>query len=162
MKINNTHGKASQKKTMQRNKDDAVTSVVGEMLMIGIAIVLVGIFAITAYSLVPDERTPTITVGVEYPKTDTDPITIWHKGGDWIEAQSLSLTLTPEDEGSEIKKYTLSAKVSDEAGSAKNTFDLGYKAEFDIKTVPPGTYSLRIVGKDTLLWAKDRVKVKLS
>lgn len=148
--------------------EDAVTSVVGEMLMIAISIVLVGIFAITAYALVPDERTQTITVGYDFSGISSDhKLVFWHKGGDWIEASELTLTIT-DDSG---HKYpALYADVYDpiidsnghETFKKVNTFDLGGKAEFILTGISLSSgkgYSLRLLGKDGILWASDEVKL---
>jgi archaeal type IV pilus assembly protein PilA len=66
-----------------------VSEVVGEMLMIGLVLMVVAVFSSTLSSFLPVERSPSITVMVT---NDTlGNITFWHKGGDWVKVSDLKV-----------------------------------------------------------------------
>ena len=77
-------------------REDAVSEVVGEMLMIGLAILIVGVFAAAVGNFLPFARDPSITIMMS---NDTSGnITLWHKGGDAINRDDLSvIILYPND-----------------------------------------------------------------
>ena len=70
----------------------AVSEVVGEMLMIGIVLILVAVFSASLSNYLPSERSPTVTILMS---NDTaGNITLWHKGGDWIKTDVLKVIVT--------------------------------------------------------------------
>jgi FlaG/FlaF family flagellin (archaellin) len=72
--------------TGSRN-DPAVSSVVGEMIMVALVLLLIAIFSSSISSFLPVERYPSVTVMVT---NDTlGNVTFWHKGGDWIRISDL-------------------------------------------------------------------------
>lgn len=77
-------------------QDNGVSEVVGEMLMIGLAILIVGVFAAAVGNFLPGARDPSITIMMS---NDTSGnITLWHKGGDAINKDDLSvIILYPND-----------------------------------------------------------------
>lgn len=79
---------------MPRNRENesAVSAVVGEMLMIGIVLILVAVFSASLPSYLPSERSPTVTIKVCYDGAGN--ITLWHKGGDWVKASSLKVIVS--------------------------------------------------------------------
>ena len=72
------------------NNEDAVSEVVGEMLMIALVLVLIAVFGASISSFIPNERDPSITFMMT---TDDDNITLWHKGGDWIRVSEITVTV---------------------------------------------------------------------
>lgn len=73
----------------------AVSEVVGEMLMIGIVLILVAVFSASLASYLPSERTPSVTIRIS---NDTGGnITLWHKGGDWVKAEDLNVLVRDND-----------------------------------------------------------------
>ena len=58
--------------------EQAVSEVVGEMLMIGIVLILVSVFSASLPDYLPSERSPTVTILLS---NDTlGNVTLWHKG----------------------------------------------------------------------------------
>jgi len=81
---------------MQQNgkNNHAVSEVVGEMLMIGVVLILVAVFSSSLVSYLPSERTPSVTIRMS---NDGENITLWHKGGDWVRADSLRVLVMKTD-----------------------------------------------------------------
>jgi hypothetical protein len=79
-----------------KRNDEAVSSVVGEMIMITLVIILVALFATSAFSLVPGGREPSVDVAMVNKSGDTTVI-FWHKGGDWVEGKDLTVIVINED-----------------------------------------------------------------
>ena len=77
--------------------DDAVTSVVGEILLMALVIILVSLFAASAFDLLPGDRQSAVDVSMSYDKTNKI-LSFWHKGGDWIAGDDLAVTLTAAQE----------------------------------------------------------------
>lgn len=78
----------------------AVSEVVGEMLMLGMVILLIAVFSWTISAFVPVERSPTVTVILS---NDTlGNITLWHKGGDWIPTSDLRVIVRTNSGGEEV------------------------------------------------------------
>jgi hypothetical protein len=70
----------------------AVSEVVGEMLMIGIVLILVAVFTASLADFIPSSRSPTVTIIMS---NDTGGnITLWHKGGDWVKAETLRIIVS--------------------------------------------------------------------
>jgi len=69
-----------------------VSEVVGEMLMIGLVILLIAVFSTTISSFLPTERYPSVTIKLTNETANT--ITVWHKGGDWVRASELRVIVT--------------------------------------------------------------------
>jgi len=91
---------------MQQQTDDttgAVSEVVGEMLMIGLVLILVAVFSASLADYLPAERSPSVTICVS---NDTlGNITLWHKGGDWVKAEDLRVLI--RDNNSVIAPVTI-------------------------------------------------------
>jgi hypothetical protein len=129
-------------------KDDAVTSVVGEILLMALVIILVSLFAASAFDLLPGDRQSAVDVSMSI---NGDTISFWHKGGDWIEGSELSASLTESDG----KKHILE-KVSlrDCFGDEKLVFDLGGNYTVKLPTsLPDGTVNIRLTTSDSVLYA---------
>ena len=78
-----------------RKNGHAVSEVVGEMLMIGLVLILVAVFSASLADYLPSERTPSVTIRMS---NDTGGnITLWHKGGDWVKSGSLRVMVFEND-----------------------------------------------------------------
>jgi len=101
-----------------RTDDAGVSEVVGEMLMIALVIVLLSVFAAALYHYLPTDRDPSVTIRMS---NDTRNITLWHKGGDWVKKEDLSVVIGTGDFSRRIpwdnRNFTLVPK--------KDVFDLG-------------------------------------
>jgi len=93
---------------MQQNYENtgAVSEVVGEMLMIGIVLILVAVFSASLADYLPSERTPSVTIRMSHNITD-GTITLWHKGGDWVKAEDLNVLVRDNDSvTAPVTRYT--------------------------------------------------------
>ena len=99
-------------------KDDAVSSVVGEMLLLTIVLILTAVFAVSAFSFLPGDREDIVDVDAEI---SDDTITFWHKGGDAVPKDQLSAAVY---DGVTPKTVTVSS-LKNAAGDDTAVFDLG-------------------------------------
>lgn len=78
--------------TALRDSTRAVSEVVGEMLMIGLVLILVAVFTSTLPGYLPSERSPVVSIVLHYDHGGN--ITLWHKGGDWVKTQNLRVIVS--------------------------------------------------------------------
>ena len=137
-------------KTDTNKRDDAATSVVGEILLMALVIILVSLFAASAFDLLPGDRQSVVDVSMSYDK-DEKTISFWHKGGDWIDGDDLTVTLTAANG----QKCTLTAKsLTDYQGVDKLVLDLGGCYTVNLPDpVPAGIVSIRLTSPDSVLYA---------
>jgi archaeal type IV pilus assembly protein PilA len=109
-----------------RIHDDGVSEVVGEMLMIGLVILLIGVFAAALGNFLPTARDPSVTIKMS---NDTQNITLWHKGGDWVKKEDLTVVISyPNDT---VQKYYPNDSLKKDSSlhfdivPDKSVFDLG-------------------------------------
>jgi FlaG/FlaF family flagellin (archaellin) len=108
--------------------NEAVSSVVGEMIMIALVIILIALFATSAFSLVPGGREASVDVAMKNESGD-DKVVFWHKGGDWVEKKDLTVLVIGKD--GKRKEYT-DFFLYDHANKTTNAFDLGGRLEVKI------------------------------
>jgi hypothetical protein len=98
--------------------ESGASEVVGEMLMIGLAIILISVFASVLGNFLPSAHDPVVTV---IGTSDSQNITLWHKGGDWVKKEELTIVIAND---SYHREYSLQDSgvvlVPD-----KQVFDLG-------------------------------------
>lgn len=99
-------------------KDDAVSSVVGEMLLLTIVLILTAVFAVSAFSFLPGDREDIVDVDAEI---SDNTITFWHKGGDAVPKDQLSAAVY---DGVTPKTVTVTS-LKNAAGTDTSVFDLG-------------------------------------
>ena len=134
-------------------RDDAATSVVGEILLMALVIILVSLFAASAFDLLPGDRQSVVDVSMSYDK-DEKTLSFWHKGGDWIAGEDLTVTLT---EGN-TKKPLVEKSLKDWKEDDKVVFDLGGCYTVSLPdSVPTGEVSIRLTSSDSVLYAFDGV-----
>jgi hypothetical protein len=68
----------------------AVSSVVGEMLMLAAVVIILAVVTINAQSLLPPPREPVVTVIM---KNTTKTVTFYHKGGDAVRVGDLRVII---------------------------------------------------------------------
>lgn len=126
-----------------RKFDSAVSEVVGEMLMIGLVLILVAVFSASLADYLPSERTPSVTIRVT--NTTGGDITLWHKGGDWVKASTLRVQVWDTDG---MTTYTL---------KGPNTFSLVPDAEaFDLESNITVRRGKPLVGNESVSLVTDR------
>ena len=136
-------------KTDTNKRDDAATSVVGEILLMALVIILVSLFAASAFDLLPGDRQSVVDVSMQI--NDDKTLSFWHKGGDWIDGDDLKVTLTDESG----QKHTLTAtSLTDYQRVGKLVFDLGGCYTVNLPApVPEGIVNIRLTSTDSVLYA---------
>ena len=137
-------------KTDTNKRDDAATSVVGEILLMALVIILVSLFAASAFDLLPGDRQSVVDVSMQI--NDDKTLSFWHKGGDWIDGDDLKVTLTDESG----QKHTPTAKsLTDYQGVVKLVFDLGgcYTVGPYDSSLAGKTVNIRLTSTDSVLYA---------
>ncbi|MEN6444297.1 MAG: type IV pilin N-terminal domain-containing protein [Methanoregula sp.] len=129
------------------NNGTAVSEVVGEMLMIGIVLILVSVFSASLPNYLPSERSPTVTIMMS---NDTGGnITLWHKGGDWVKTDILKIIVS--DKNDHMTTYTLKSTPPFIPVPGTRAFDLDGNL-----TIIPG-YPLD--GNESVVLATDRAVI---
>lgn len=72
--------------------DSALSPVIGEMMMIALALLLVSIFSITLLGLLPAERGDSIDIMMNN-SSSGETLQLWHKGGDWVKKSDLKVII---------------------------------------------------------------------
>ena len=135
-------------KTDTNKRDDAATSVVGEILLMALVIILVSLFAASAFDLLPGDRQSVVDVSMSV--NDDNTLSFWHKGGDWIAGDDLTVTLT---EGT-TKQTLEETSLTDWESNAKVVFDLGGCYTVNLPApVPEGIVNIRLTSPDSVLYA---------
>ncbi len=73
--------------------DVAVSSVVGEMLMLSVVMILVALFAASMGNFVPEEREPSVNILVGDVDSSHQNVTLWHKGGDIVPIKGMKVLI---------------------------------------------------------------------
>ena len=134
-------------------RDDAATSVVGEILLMALVIILVSLFAASAFDLLPGDRQSVVDVSMSYDDANKT-LSFWHKGGDWIAGEDLTVTLT-DNNGN--KQVPIEKSLKDYRGENKIVFDLGGCYMVKFSSIPTGEVSIRLTSSDSVLYAFDGV-----
>ena len=137
-------------KTDTNKRDDAATSVVGEILLMALVIILVSLFAASAFDLLPGDRQSVVDVSMQI--NDDKTLSFWHKGGDWIDGDDLKVTLTDKSG----QKHTPTEKsLTDYQGVDKLVFDLGgcYTVGPYDSSLAGKTVNIRLTSPDSVLYA---------
>jgi hypothetical protein len=126
------------------DRDDAVSGIVGEMLMLAIVLILVAVFAANAGNFLPPPRDPSVTIVPDSVSYDSYmDIVLYHKGGDWIKTSDLTVILTDEDTGSVWKYAYQNASFVIGPDPDSQSFDLGDWIQ--ITGVPNANYTVSLV-----------------
>lgn len=115
--------------------DEAVSEVVGEMLMISLVLLLVAVFSVSLGNLLPTERAPTVNVMMD---NTTENITLYHKGGDWVQAKDLEVIVWNRTVGSRSYRIGEFDLVPE-----KEVFDIG--SSITVNCVVIGDETVRLV-----------------
>lgn len=131
--------------------DEGVTSVIGEMLILALVIILVSLFASSAFQLIPGDRETVTDVSMNM-SSDMKTMYFWHKGGDWVDPAELSVTVTPKDRNA-TKRTMKITNVTDYAGNASAIFDLGGRLTAESVPVLKAGDEIRLVTPKSVLFA---------
>lgn len=120
-------GKISLKRTIALKKDDGVSSVVGEMLLLAIGVILVAVFATSLMGLLPSDRDDHVDVAMN---VSDDTLTFYHKGGDAIDKSELRVMVYPVNNVTP-RTCRISA-LNDSNGGVAAVFNLGCVLTADV------------------------------
>ncbi|HJJ48540.1 MAG TPA: type IV pilin N-terminal domain-containing protein [Methanocorpusculum sp.] len=121
-------------------KDSAVSSVVGEMLMLAVVVILAGIFAVGAMSFLPGERDDVIDITADF-FSDPNAVIFTHRGGDVVSASDLKVTV-----------YRGTAKIDAAYSISGTVFDLGNTIQLS-KTLLQSGDEIRISTGKSIVYA---------
>ena len=112
-------------------KDDAVSSVVGEMLLLTIVLILTAVFAVSAFSFLPGDREDIVDVDAEI---SSNTITFWHKGGDAVPKDRLKVSVY---DGVNPRDVTVTS-LKNYADVDTSVFDLGGRYTVSVSSLSTG------------------------
>jgi hypothetical protein len=121
------------------------------MLMIGLAIILISVFASVMGNFLPEAHDPSITIIVT--KDSPNQLTLWHKGGDWVRAGELKV-IFGDDEIRDNYIYNTTFTDPDrhfQLLPKKETFDLGSNITITTKR--------EITGNDKIILVTSRASI---
>jgi len=118
-------------------KDTAVSSVIGEVLLIALVLILVPVVTVSLMNQVPEDRTPTITI-LMGSLNQTGYVYFYHKGGDWVRKENIQVFRN----GSKIDSARIFLQ--------NQTFDLGDK--LGVSDITEGD-SISIVVKNSVIFS---------
>ena len=72
-------------------REQAISSVIGEVLMIALVLILVPMVTISLLNQLPEDRVPTVTIKMGS-LSQSGELHLYHKGGDWIKQEQLKIT----------------------------------------------------------------------
>lgn len=129
----------------RKDTDSGVSEVVGEMLMIALVIVLLSVFSAALYNFLPTDRDPSISIMMS---NDHQNITLWHKGGDWIKFEDLTIIV-----GDETTRTSFSpGKGSIILVPDKTVFDLGSNITVRMPADLEGDETVKLVTSRTVIY----------
>ena len=127
-----------------RNPDQGVSEVVGEMLMIGLTIILITVFASVLGNFLPAAHDPSVTIILT---SDHENVTLWHKGGDWVKVEELTIII-----GNDTSRTSFTGQSPDFVMVPEKTvFDLGSNITI--------TTGLSFAGDETVSLVTPRAKI---
>ncbi|MDO9539824.1 MAG: type IV pilin N-terminal domain-containing protein [Methanocalculus sp.] len=130
--------------TGKYEREAGVSEVVGEMLMIGLAILLIAVFSSVLGNFLPAAHDPSVTILMTH---DRENVTLWHKGGDWVKIEDLTVVI-----GNDTSRRSYTQQNARFLMVPKKTaFDLGSNI-----TITTGTY---FAGDETVSLVTPRAKI---
>lgn len=132
--------------------ESAVSPVIGEMLMIVLALLLVSLFSITLLDFLPSERSPWVDIQMN---NSRENVTLWHKGGDWVKKSDLQVIIIKNKRTCSIPSSGDAFKLVDLNGnpSNSNSFDLGDRIVVQPGFTFDGNETVRLVSKRSVVYS---------
>ena len=123
-------------------KDEAVSSVVSEMLLITLVLIMIPLVTISLMNQLPGEREPTVTIKME--SMGSNEVILHHKGGDYLLWKEMAVIVSHSNTPKRISGDEL------KPANAKTTFDLGDTTEGI--SVSPGD-KIQLIVKNTVIFS---------
>jgi FlaG/FlaF family flagellin (archaellin) len=113
-------------KKITRN-EEAVSEIVGEMLMLTIVLILLAVFSSSLSNYLPPPREPSVTIKMSY-DAYTQNVTLYHKGGDPIKTSELTVIIQNSSTLSRVNSKNGGFTIINYKGESNpGIFDLGDK-----------------------------------
>lgn len=93
-----------------RQRDPAVSAVIGEVLMISLVLILVPMVTVYLLNQMPEDRIPSVSIKMGSISSSGE-VHLYHKGGDWIKKEQIHMVI----DGTERNTWSI----------PNQTFDLG-------------------------------------
>ena len=138
----------SLKRAFFLKKDDGVSSVVGEMLLLAIGVILVAVFATSLMGLLPGDRDDHVDVAM-YSDVSNQTIMFYHKGGDAIKKEELRVQVYQENSVS--PRYCEIISLKDSAGKNAAVFNLGCVFTVSVSELSPNN-QVRLMTDNTIIY----------
>jgi len=101
-------------------KEDAISEIVGEMLMLTIVLVLLAVFSTSLSNYLPPPRDPSVTIMMS--PLDSTSVMLFHKGGDAIKKSDLVVII---DDTKKLSGANNDIQITSDYGLDPLLFDLG-------------------------------------
>jgi len=114
--------------------------------MIALVIVLLSVFSAALYNFLPVDRDPSISVMMT---NDTlRNVTLWHKGGDWVKADDLTVVIASGNDTHRFARQNGNLILVPE----KPVFDLGSNITVWVPGYPDGGETVKLVTPRTVIY----------
>lgn len=126
--------------------EDAVSEIVGEMLMLTLVLILLAVFSASLSNYLPPPRDPSVTIKMQ----NGTNISLYHKGGDWVKSSDLQVIVEIENQAN---RYPLNDPHITVVSSLDNPdiFDLGDRIDIN-RNVITGTPTIKLVTSRVVLF----------
>ncbi|MBN1167081.1 MAG: type IV pilin [Methanospirillaceae archaeon] len=131
-----------------KTRQEAVSPVIGEALMIGLILLIIPFVSIAIMSELPGNRVPTVTILLDY---DEPNLILYHKGGDYLVRDDITVIVRHlrgeevyRDDGGDM---TFVSDVSPDS----RTFDLGDRYMIDTSSLTSPN-EVRVVARNAVVF----------
>lgn len=116
--------------------------------MIALVVVLLSVFSAALYNFLPADRDPSISIMMT---NDRQNITLWHKGGDWIRSEDLTVIIGNETDRTSFSSGNRGLILVPD----KTVFDLGSNITITMPTNQPleGDETVKLVTSRTVIYS---------
>jgi FlaG/FlaF family flagellin (archaellin) len=134
-------------------KEDAVSELVGEMLMLTVVLILLAVFSATLSDFLPPPRDPSVTIMMQ----NGTNISLYHKGGDWIKSTDLQVIV--ETDENQVYHYRLGDPNSPITVYSSLTipndgiFDLGDRVDINKALITGNPRTIKLASSRVVLFS---------
>lgn len=114
--------------------------------MIALVVILLSVFSAVLFNFLPSERDPSASVMMT---NDRQNVTLWHKGGDWVKAEDLTVVI-----GNETKRTSFTWQSGNLVlVPEKSVFDLGSNITVRMPRDLDESETVRLVTSRTVIFS---------
>jgi archaeal type IV pilus assembly protein PilA len=142
------------------NRESAVSSVMGEILLIALVLILVPMVTISLLNQLPEDRVSTVTIMMKINLGSSgipETVILYHKGGDYIKKDDISVIVRVRDSTGITRETPPYRKDTLEFSTASQVFDLGENVQTPKITIfgdlsPDSDISVSLIAKNTVIF----------